>query len=1042
MNHVLKRLVSGFIYSLMTMSFVLAPIPKTNVVWASGVYTPGSELGDVVQKAKMERYTEHQDSFEKIFEQAVTGMMAVVFVKSLNRVLLPKLKGPDGKQLYGNDCDTKAPLWSLGLGTVGSLAYLVGDIKANRQFIKASKDAVDESFMPTPAQGGEDGTISEEEQKAHKNKQIRSFNTLIRILKKQKKGLEAKKKALAIAESAYVSAAGLELFNGLKCHKRCVTGKTAAEKKLIDFNAAVAQALKAIKAEAGTTVGQACAGAAVPALEALQSMTKAKKTKGEAQDSAKAAKAKAEQKKEEKEALSYFEKIKGYLAKKKDQVAGYVSGKTSQRTAVENSQKIYKPQVEKVEKLVKTQVKVDRYDDIKAKINGKEELIMVGEWTTEEPLFESISMAAKNCSTSRPAIAKAMREFISYFYTPVPCCGGPGHTKEVQAVIKKHRANLIKSALKVAPYGGVQELEFGEDNNLAEYYKEKGAPKVKFGPDNNFAEFYKKKGMEELDKLRTDVGTLPGFGLPKKPQYGSTKDVRIFGLFDGFGWKSNMGGGDDGVKAPKGSESASLDADSKYYVKHNFESLLRRLALAKQMKAFDPQNPAKEIKEIARLHQDVNNVMFYFNQIVEESNGANPVLAFQGFKEHELWPTVVKMVGNMIMPKAHAGFLGAAAGNAAKGAGFKMVVDALDINDTNWEAVLNVGPYFMMLQGMLGAFAKSTAFVSPWGRGLTYTTLEGITLVVKKLDEDAQGQIEKYIQVAVKERDRYAKSAGMGGVDGDPESSNGNLVANDRSRAYQGLNFGNGGVKSCAVPKGQGFAPAPCPAKVPKSAFTLPREGRKVVAGMPSPFQNSVNFTSKYARDLASGKMSADDLAGMDIGPIERANAAMRRYNDKMRGKMDQINNKSGVSSAPLAKISDRMKRAVMSPRGREVLASNPDLGKEALASIGKDGEEEKDGKKKGSSVPTRSSVFDSGSSAGASQSGDDGFDFGFDDEGGVEQGPNTREVSLSQEEGLGGLAVNHSDINKRKDVSIFKILSNRYLLSYPKVLEEKTKNE
>ena len=39
--------------------------------------------------------------------------------------------------------------------------------------------------------------------------------------------------------------------------------------------------------------------------------------------------------------------------------------------------------------------------------------------------------------------------------------------------------------------------------------------------------------------------------------------------------------------------------------------------------------------------------------------------------------------------------------------------------------------------------------------------------------------------------------------------------------------------------------------------------------------------------------------------------------------------------------------------------------------------------------------------------------------------------------EKLDDFVLQHDDINKRKEVPIWKILSNRYILSYPKILDE-----
>ena len=95
MRKELKRLFMGFIYSLMTFSFIMMPIPFSGLAHAQrgievdtytnedgdtsrkSVYKQGDDLGEAVNDAKAENYGETQEGFAAFIGQATSGMMAL-----------------------------------------------------------------------------------------------------------------------------------------------------------------------------------------------------------------------------------------------------------------------------------------------------------------------------------------------------------------------------------------------------------------------------------------------------------------------------------------------------------------------------------------------------------------------------------------------------------------------------------------------------------------------------------------------------------------------------------------------------------------------------------------------------------------------------------------------------------------------------------------------------------------------------------------------------------------------------------------------------
>ncbi len=72
-------------------------------------------------------------------------------------------------------------------------------------------------------------------------------------------------------------------------------------------------------------------------------------------------------------------------------------------------------------------------------------------------------------------------------------------------------------------------------------------------------------------------------------------------------------------------------------------------------------------------------------------------------------------------------------------------------------------------------------------------------------------------------------------------------------------------------------------------------------------------------------------------------------------------------------------------------------------------------------------------------KSGNSDFDFDLGEEGGVAVEDGT-DAAAGTEESLNDFVVNSGEINENPDVNIFKLISNRYLISYPKLLNEKKK--
>ena len=1015
MSKAFKQLCAGFFSSLMVMTLILAPIPKVDIAWAadakdcyeegkdgetSRVYKPGCNLDGIVEKTKMESYTEHQSSIMAILEQAVAGMMAVVLVQSLFHGYLYEVD----PTLYGNDCNPNiAGKYTIRIAQLGALAYLLGDIKANMTFQEASKMATDSAFGQ-PAEGMDN--------EGHKNKQLRSMETLIEVFEKQKKGLKAKKALSMLAEGAYAASLGIELAGIGYCTGQCATNLGLSESYFAKFGAmlSAAQGVASAKIAAASACpgptcnppGAAACTAAQAQLAALGAAMSASKASQVPADLAETETKRAQETAKEFSWTGLWTSIKSFFS-------GPAGG-----------------EVDKVSGLPME----DALDDAaRAAELGQETPKLGAQMASDQTLIGTVVAAVQTCSKMVPvdggsfevAAKSALNAYVNYKYAPIECCGSEGMSLPQQQMLVANNTILegqigilsgeptMTSALNIAKSEATKKA--------AESAAGQGFDKIALGlvpglpapPANPF---------EAMGKAQMIKGTLPGYGVAKSPKFASTKDMRMFGIF-----------GDE-------DKSASLESshDFKYYVKNNFESLLRKIAITSQVDSFDEKNISQELKEVADLEQKVNSIMFMFDRLVEDSDAKS--LAAGEFNKHELWPSIVEKISNLIMPKAHA-FLSSVGGQMAAGVGLSMLSKQLGLKGP-WSALLNVGGQFMIMNALLGKFAKSWGFVKPKGRAYTWGALAAVNLLVIGLDNKALKKIDQYIEALKSEKKRYEEAVGIAGVaDGEDRDGSGKLKLRDGANA-QNFAIGGGPIKSCAVPKGAGFAPAPCPAQVQKSKFTVPKMGRTVTGSVTPNHLDSISFVSDFSHGLASGKKGVDDLAALDLDKIESRNKAMRDFNSKLMKKVDnmekKINEKQKAKPSALESLIAKAKKGISSAPMSQPLAS---LGAKTSSTPAQD----KDEKEAAQNPVTVSSAYGDFKGGNTASTAPKPLDFGFDD-GGVETEEEAARSAAKTEESLEDFVLQHDDINKRKDVSIFKILSNRYLLSYPKVLEERDSKE
>jgi hypothetical protein len=1025
----LKRLTSGFISSIMMMSFILMPIPNVSVVYAEtneagvecptdddvkngAIYVAGCDFHKAFATTTMDSDTDYDNSgtVSKFISQYIVGMMGVILINSLNWKRLSKYN----VGLYGNDCRQNfGPLVSIPTGMVSGLLYMIGDIQSNIQFQAAAKKAADEYDMELTDLKEFTGKskeriveikegLSDEETKELKDQatkaiesnsaQEKGYDALMAVLEGQKKALKTKKNMAGASAVGYAIADSVEIANMVAMHTICSFqwGKKATDKGLSagEFTTAFAALTTAATPPLPT------AGVCVPALTAFNSakgIDVAQEAKdiiaGGAYGGAKAL--------EGAEAVSGFAK---FLASIKGAFTG--SGAVGVVAELGSSAKDTAREVKEL--------------GIRAAMDAKD----IGTASTYAAAFTALDKTSDACLVAKAVKDLSTGNFHAEMQQTVSCCGGPGVNSPIFIYAKSLQATTVTNI-----YAAVK----AETKNVI---KKKGIKliidkAIKFVTGGLGSLYHEIISMVKGQVKQSDIPVTGSYwwqSVPAAPGLFSLKrDIKVLNLF---------GGGSNGVtfnQAPKLNKQELKELKTlKFYVRNSFESGLRQMTMKGIIK-YDMDKPLETLKSIADTEKKIQRIMNEFDKYLDsdlvhmaQDEQVNPKsLAFQ---------KVLKKIKNeLFMPAAHAGITGSLIGVAASMAGQKI--------GGPWGEVLNVGGKIMALHSMLGKFTKRYALNRPVTRALTWTGLGLLSNHTKTVTNKALVQVEENMEVIRTEKERFLKSGTNGsGFAGDRSGMGRGSLRNSK---YGTNKISKMNIKACVVANGDSFLPSNCGSITPKKNFQV--KGIGISNNINS---SPIGFAHSMLTDTAFGAGNdpeyASNMSSADLARMEQANKAMAKVVKKKVALYDEIMatskdyKKAGGKSlaANIAKL-----KKVLFKDG--VTGSNSNLGNSNTPS----GSNNPLASTKPTTTLGTGSVVSKQSPGGvaAPAASAPGFDFDYGDTGGVTT-DNTEigaQKSAKKAQKLGDFVMKHNDISKRKDVSIFKILSNRYILSYPKVLEE-----
>lgn len=347
-----------------------------------------------------------------------------------------------------------------------------------------------------------------------------------------------------------------------------------------------------------------------------------------------------------------------------------------------------------------------------------------------------------------------------------------------------------------------------------------------------------------------------------------------------------------------------------------------------------------------------------------------------------------------------------------------------------WMKVLGWAGSILVLRAALKQIYTKYAGTSPKRRAIYFTILAGIGGYTLTQDAKTIKELKKRKEAVEKEREKFANASFS-----DSSMEEGGLGAdtlNLKAGNYEVGTRGLGNYPGCIAATGNTYGPVKCPSLIKRDAMKIPKMNDKTRNLLSNAHVNSLGTLEDVAFNAANGSyLDNPNLLSGALASAGSNSNAMRAHNANLRAKIDelekgtQVTDSKGNTVKPfsLSEFHDQMMSS-LGGGGSSVLPAElaEDLGVS-------DKEKVEDSKvaavSKGTPLQT-----------GVTPNTDFSIDLGLDEEKEMDFDNN----QASGEQKLEDFVVEQNDISKKTEVSIFKILSNRYLLSYPKVLEEKKK--
>lgn len=982
--------------------------------YTAGVYTSGACVATTIERAQLTNHGGYKKNWMKWIEQAIVGMSAVNLVEAL------KYKGRDEvyKNAYGKQCANNfgAKVTPALLAT-GSGAFLIGDIWANTYFRNAAKNAFDEKFAKKQNEKGKDNfglqdgaTVNdnysstvdlnqeagdsdfstmgtEEYEKAikefqsqvedKKDNQLEAYNALIAILKKQKEGMKIKLGFAYGAEAAYLSAIITEGLSIRGCNSVCEGTRKGIDAKWKVFDGLKVTADTAIEAAKTTTKA---------------SYETAKTARQTAQSNQFTAAAVAALKIKEEAAHKKYKACKALGRKFKD---------FTRKTKIDKPKNIAKAIKKTMKKEAKSLKETKKAKDIFSTI--KDIFVKdptVASVTTTTDVTKIVKDNAVDQAEEKSEVAIAQKSQIEQL-----------SKISKEAIEKKGKFTVINAKAKICGNGvgaPVSEALGGWTTYRTSKVMGCGGDGIAktISPEviSLIQGMFSSTGAKSTSTAATtisDYGNLFRENMFKTNCHSTTSDNVFQNIF----------------------KVGSLN-DKKFFLKESFERMLRQtlisiytenrikkpLALIRQMKSDE-----EKIKSVVKEYQ-----LFLDGYLQNESQ-----FELAKVQKNKHWKKIISKVTDLFIPSAHA-----MSGIVSMGAGALLgMAEQLNIKGP-WVPVMNVGSRFLMVQAVLKRYFRNFGMVKPKGRVVSSGVLAGVTAAVIVTDHQAIKKIDDNIAFMEAERQRFDN--GTGNRIARNTDVDGGVAANANYGANNSVNGGRK-IATCLNFRNSTYVPSNCSKSNKTLKLNIKDVMKSVPTNMQASFGSGISSLSNLANKSASGDFSENDFSGEAFGSMQKTNGALRNYAQSLVDDIDKKSNNGDKDRSLASAIKDFEK--ALGTRGSFSGDNNIADSIASVSSSRSSSNADPKSPLSQSGLNSKKAVTGAAGAIGAFSGGGDDLDFMDDEEMQADMlsGAESK-AALS----LDDFELNHDDINKKKDVSIFKILSNRYLTTYPVFLEKK----
>lgn len=460
-----------------------------------------------------------------------------------------------------------------------------------------------------------------------------------------------------------------------------------------------------------------------------------------------------------------------------------------------------------------------------------------------------------------------------------------------------------------------------------------------------------------------------------------------------------------------GKKSTSLETrgmGEKEILKEMAYSLLQTIATEKVYKHLDSSRPLESIKKVAATTKYIKEILNNQNgfETHEEFLIMKETIAAHGIESIEsknVFERTVTSLSDLVVAPAHA--------------------------DGLWGQLLNIGVKLAALQFFLGKYVREYGLVKPYNRQWTWGIMSAVNGGLMFFNMNSLKEAGERLKRVKAEKERFMNSSKISnGVDNSEEDGATSTALHSSSGSDKDYSPSNV-IKTCVVAQGDRLIPSKvCPSSGIGKTAQKNKLSKAVIKGAGPDVMNALSLVNATASEIGGEDNGSGGFSEGTLGKAQASLKAIRAQRDSVLKSADKsIKTNPFYKKGKLSSLSSQIRKGLLNlPNSKGAGTLTTFKAQSDLASIGLKK------KVKPSAIGTINSK--SGSSSIGFDSLDD-IDLSDEDNSEIaDVNPKDEKIVDNNE-----YVYNH-DINENKDVSIFKLISNRAIKYYPVLLEKDDK--